>query len=174
MRSFLVDPELVPAIVASARRGGHVQMMNRSGPVRYGCMTKGTLVVAEVRIDKYYGDNWPGQGRVRGRILPQSRTAPIWDDISERTAESLMELCDGTLDWEQYTVRTRLHGDWTIHVYDSPHEGLVAAAQVESDRALRSRIPDWCNKDITGDSRYFPAQLSLSSNTPPTAGSQTT
>ena len=72
---------------------------------------------------------------------------------SLQDGESLLTLCDGPIDKNRYTVLRR-EATWEIDEFLGANAGLVIA-EIE----LKDERPSWLSTEVTGDPRYFSANL---------------
>ncbi len=81
--------------------------------------------------------------------------------ISEEDAFSLLELSETELiEKTRYSVRTASH-IFEVDEFHGNNEGLVLAEVELADEDEKVTIPSWIGEEVTGDIRYYNAQLSL-------------
>ncbi len=84
-----------------------------------------------------------------------------WEkEISVNEAKELLNLCEsGIIDKIRYEVKLKNH-IFEIDEFFGDNEGLVVAEVELKDENETFEKPTWLGKEVTGDSRYYNAQLS--------------
>lgn len=84
-----------------------------------------------------------------------------WEkEISANEAKELLNLCEsGIIDKIRYEVKLKNH-IFEIDEFFGDNEGLVVAEVELKDENETFEKPTWLGKEVTGDSRYYNAQLS--------------
>ncbi len=82
-------------------------------------------------------------------------------EIPLADAEQLMALCEtGLIDKTRWLVKSGSH-TFEVDEFHGDNEGLVVAEVELSDAAEEPKMPDFIGKEVTGDRRYYNAQLCL-------------
>jgi CYTH domain-containing protein len=80
-------------------------------------------------------------------------------EIPRQDADTLLEICEKPLiEKNRYKIK---HGGfvWEVDEFFGVNQGLIVAEiELESEDQFFSK-PDWVGKEVTGDSRYFNANL---------------
>lgn len=119
----------------------------------YICCARGRTVRVRIRGDK-------GYLTIKGAADPQGISRYEWEkEIPLAEAEELMKLCEpGLIDKTRYLVRCGSHV-FEVDEFYGDNEGLVLA-EVEL-KAVDEPFekPDFIGQEVTGDVRYYNAQL---------------
>ncbi len=99
---------------------------------------------------------------IKGKSSESGLSRYEWEkEISTDEARELLMLCEpGIIDKIRYEV---IYENQTFEVdeFFGENEGLVLAElELQSEESTFSK-PDWLGKEVTGDIRYYNAQLSL-------------
>ena len=140
-RKFLVDPE-------------------KLGPLGQGCriiqgfIPTSTHTAVRVRLadDAAY---LTLKGETRGAMRTEFEYAiPVKD-----AQEILAELCDERqIEKTRYLLQTS-GASWEIDIFEGANAGLVVAEIELGDEAEQVELPPWVLKEVTGDARYYNANL---------------
>lgn len=98
---------------------------------------------------------------VKGPSSKNGLTRFEWEkEISVNEAKELLNLCEsGIIDKIRYEVKLKNH-IFEIDEFFGDNEGLVVAEVELKDENETFEKPTWLGKEVTGDSRYYNAQLS--------------
>ena len=85
-----------------------------------------------------------------------------WEhDITEHEAGQLLQLCRGTIITKtRYQIPYGKHV-FEVDVFEGPNTGLIVAEVELQDPDEPFEKPTWLGKEVTGDPRYYNAQLSI-------------
>lgn len=74
--------------------------------------------------------------------------------------EMLEKFCGSVVEKKRYKF---MHADklWEVDVFEGDNQGLVIAEIELNSEDEKFEIPEWAGKEVTGDSRYYNAYLSL-------------
>ena len=85
-----------------------------------------------------------------------------WEkEIPVEDVKELLLICEpGVIDKTRYLVKA---GEFTfeVDVFHGDNEGLIVAALELPDENAPFERPDWLGEEVTGDSRYYNAALSV-------------
>lgn len=83
-----------------------------------------------------------------------------WEmEIPYTEAEELLEICEpGIIDKTRYLVNAGRH-TFEVDVFSGENQGLVVAEVELGSEDETFERPDWLGKEVTGDVRYFNANL---------------
>jgi CYTH domain-containing protein len=80
--------------------------------------------------------------------------------IAPSDAEELMKLClPGMIDKVRHWIQVGSH-TWEVDVFQGEHKGLVMAEIELSSEDESFEMPEWAEEEVTGDPRYYNANLS--------------
>lgn len=98
---------------------------------------------------------------VKGPSSKNGLTRFEWEkEISANEAKELLNLCEsGIIDKIRYEVKLKNH-IFEIDEFFGDNEGLVVAEVELKDENETFEKPTWLGKEVTGDPRYYNAQLS--------------
>ena len=84
-----------------------------------------------------------------------------WEkQITVKEAKALLELCEsGIIDKTRYEVKAGNH-IFEVDEFHGDNEGLVVAEVELSQEEEAIESPEWLGKEVTGDEKYYNAQLS--------------
>ncbi|WP_299333164.1 CYTH domain-containing protein [uncultured Psychroserpens sp.] len=84
-----------------------------------------------------------------------------WEqEISKTDAEALLQLCEkGVINKIRYEVSVGSHLFEVDEFYDDNHGLIIAEVELEHEEDIFEK-PDWLGQEVTGDIRYYNAQLS--------------
>ena len=141
-RKFLVDGEYKSKAYASSRI---VQ--------GYICSARGRTVRIRIRDDK-------GYLTIKGPADASGISRYEWEkEIPLDEARDLMKICEpGAIDKTRYLVRSGRHV-FEVDEFYGENEGLVIAEVELSSPDEPFEKPDFIGQDVTGDARYYNAQL---------------
>lgn len=141
-RKFLVDGEYKSKAYASSRI---VQ--------RYICSARGRTVRIRIRDDK-------GYLTIKGPADASGISRYEWEkEIPLDEARDLMKICEpGAIDKTRYLVRSGRHV-FEVDEFYGENEGLVIAEVELSSPDEPFEKPDFIGQEVTGDARYYNAQL---------------
>lgn len=98
---------------------------------------------------------------IKGRSSESGMSRFEWEkEISVEDAEALIPLCEpGVIEKTRYEVDLGGH-TFEVDEFYGDNEGLLLAeVELESEEEEFER-PDWLGEEVTGDTRYYNAQLS--------------
>lgn len=141
-RKFLVDGEYKSKAYASSRI---VQ--------GYICSARGRTVRIRIRDDK-------GYLTIKGPADASGISRYEWEkEIPLDEARDLMKICEpGAIDKTRYLVRSGQHV-FEVDEFYGENEGLVIAEVELSSPDEPFEKPDFIGQEVTGDARYYNAQL---------------
>lgn len=141
-RKFLVDGEYKSKAYASSRI---VQ--------GYICSARGRTVRIRIRDDK-------GYLTIKGPADASGISRYEWEkEIPLDEARDLMKICEpGVIDKTRYLVRSGRHV-FEVDEFYGENEGLVIAEVELSSPDEPFEKPDFIGQEVTGDTRYYNAQL---------------
>lgn len=141
-RKFLVDGEYKSKAYASSRI---VQ--------GYICSARGRTVRIRIRDDK-------GYLTIKGPADASGISRYEWEkEIPLDEARDLMKICEpGVIDKTRYLVRSGRHV-FEVDEFYGENEGLVIAEVELSSSDEPFEKPDFIGQEVTGDARYYNAQL---------------
>ena len=141
-RKFLVDGEYKSKAYASSRI---VQV--------YICSARGRTVRIRIRDDK-------GYLTIKGPADASGISRYEWEkEIPLDEARDLMKICEpGAIDKTRYLVRSGRHV-FEVDEFYGENEGLVIAEVELSSPDEPFEKPDFIGQEVTGDARYYNAQL---------------
>ena len=105
-----------------------------------------------------------GKITVKGMSDPEGVSRFEWEhEIPENEAEQLLNLCKGAI-----IAKTRYQVPYEGHlfevdVFEGANEGLVIAELELTTPDEPYERPAWLGKEVTGDPKYYNAQLSMHS-----------
>lgn len=97
---------------------------------------------------------------IKGLLVGASR-AEYEYQISKEDAEDLLNrFCDAVVTKVRHKV---LHKDklWEVDEFSGDNEGLIIAELELSDENEKFELPDWIDKEVTGDKKYYNWSLSI-------------
>lgn len=124
-------------------------------------ITQGYLNSDKERAVRIRLRNVKGFLTVKGASSEDGLSRFEWEtEISKRDAESLLKLCEkGVIDKMRYEVKIGKHL-FEVDEFFGDNEGLVVA-EVELNHVSEGfKKPEWLGEEVTGDDRYYNAQLS--------------
>ena len=85
-----------------------------------------------------------------------------WEhDITEQEAGQLLQLCTGIIITKtRYRIPYGTHV-FEVDVFEGPNAGLIVAEVELQDPDEPFEKPSWLGKEVTGDPKYYNAQLSI-------------
>lgn len=98
---------------------------------------------------------------IKGKSNSSGTTRFEWEtEISLTDAIPLLALCEsGVIHKKRYTIPVGKH-TYEVDVFEGENEGLILA-EIELKTENESyEKPDWLDKEVTGDDRYYNAYLS--------------
>jgi len=96
---------------------------------------------------------------IKGKSIGISRTELEYE-IPLEDAELLMKMVlNETVQKTRYKEFVKGH-DWEIDVFDGQNKGLVMAEIELESESQNFDIPEWVEKEVSGDKRYFNLWLS--------------
>jgi adenylate cyclase len=114
-----------------------------------------SFVTARIRI---IGDH--ARITVKGPTEGAGRSEFEYPIPLDDATEMLATLCTGHLvEKTRYIVSVGMHR-WEVDLFHGLNEGLVVAEIELSDPAEAFTMPAWAGQEVTGEARYYNAQLS--------------
>ena len=97
---------------------------------------------------------------IKGKSTPDGLTRDEWEyPIPRHEAQEMMNLCSTPpLRKERYIVPNSGH-IWEVDVFHDRHEGLIIAEVELTDEQEEIELPQWIGREVTGDIRYYNANL---------------
>lgn len=74
-------------------------------------------------------------------------------------ARELFEASDLRIIKDRYSVALSVDSFWEVDVFLGDNEGLIVAEIELPEENAPIQIPDWCRMEVTGDDRFYNAQL---------------
>jgi CYTH domain-containing protein len=111
-----------------------------------------------IRIRLIEGDK--GYITIKGKARGFSR--PEYEyPIPEKDAEELLNnFCDAIVSKKRYKIK--IDGQlWEIDEFLEDNEGLIVAELELKDEADQFNLPEWIDREITGNPRYYNSELSV-------------
>lgn len=141
-RKFLVDGEYK----SKAYTSSHIVQ-------GYICSARGRTVRVRIRDDK-------GYLTIKGPADASGISRYEWEkEIPLDEARDLMKICEpGAIDKTRYLVRSGRHV-FEVDEFYGENEGLVIAEVELSSPDEPFEKPDFIGQEVTGDARYYNAQL---------------
>lgn len=110
---------------------------------------------ATVRV-RIYGDS--GFITVKGRNDGAVRSE--WEYIIPvDDAAAMLELCRCDISKTRYRIPAGGGLVWEVDVYHGRHEGLVTAEIEMPSADTVIEVPEWIDKEVTGDAKYYNSSL---------------
>ncbi|MDR0988501.1 MAG: CYTH domain-containing protein [Prevotellaceae bacterium] len=121
----------------------------------YICRTSGKTVRIRIR-------NGKGYLTIKGASDAAGISRYEWEhELSITEAQELMQLCDpGVIDKTRYLVRYGTH-TFEVDEFDGANAGLVIAEVELQSENEPFEIPNFIGREVTGDRRYYNAQLTI-------------
>lgn len=124
-------------------------------PIAQGYLSSHPERTVRIRIK-----NAKGYVTVKGASSANGLSRFEWEkEIPVAEAQTLLSLCEpGAIEKIRYEIP---HGPHTIEVdeFSGANEGLILAEIELSEEDEAFEKPSWLGKEVTGDSRYYNAQL---------------
>lgn len=111
-----------------------------------------------IRIRLIEGDK--GFITIKGRTTGFSR--PEYEyPIPQKDAEELLDrFCDAIVSKKRSTIE--VEGKlWEVDEFTEDNEGLIVAELELDDESETFSLPEWVDKEVTDDARYYNSQLSV-------------
>lgn len=98
---------------------------------------------------------------IKGRSSEDGLSRFEWETpLTVAEAKALLDLCEpGIIEKTRYEVPMGYHV-FEVDVFHGDNEGLVLAELELPSKEAKFERPDWLGKEVTGDIRYYNAQLS--------------
>jgi adenylate cyclase len=145
-RKFLVKPEYLAEVLASARK---------VDTIAQGYLNDDPIRTVRVRLK-----NAQGELTIKGIGSASGMSRFEWEKfIDAADAKMLLDLClAGKIEKLRHHVRVGRH-TFEIDVFSNANAGLaVAEIELSSEGEMFER-PEWLGKEVTGDKRYYNAYL---------------
>jgi len=92
---------------------------------------------------------------------PKQARAEFEYEVPAEEAEAMLELRAGAvLEKTRFLVPTDGDREWEIDVFGGSLEGLVLAEIELGKKDEEITVPGWCGREVTGDARFYNAELS--------------
>jgi adenylate cyclase len=122
--------------------------------IRQGYITSSPKRSVRVRI---YGDK--SFVTIKGATLGSSRDEYEYEIPSQDAREILDHLCESEIDKVRYRIPFSGH-TWEVDQFSGDNEGLIVAeVELKSEKEAVD-LPDWIDREVTGDPRYYNSNLS--------------
>jgi adenylate cyclase len=111
-----------------------------------------------IRIRLIEGDK--GYITIKGKAKGFSR--PEYEyPIPEKDAEELLaNFCDAIVSKKRYKIK--IDGQlWEVDEFLEDNEGLIVAELELKDETEQFNLPEWIDREITGNPRYYNSELSV-------------
>ncbi|MDT0687901.1 CYTH domain-containing protein [Autumnicola psychrophila] len=97
---------------------------------------------------------------VKGRSSESGLSRFEWEkEISTEDAEELLKLCEpGVIDKIRYLIKMG-HHTFEVDEFFGSNKGLIVAEVELSSEEEEFEKPMWLGKEVTGDNKYYNAQL---------------
>lgn len=124
-------------------------------------ITQGYLSIDPERTVRVRIKGTKGFITIKGLSTDSGLTRYEWEkEITIVEAEELLELAlPDVIDKTRYEVFNDNHV-WEIDVFDGSNKGLVIAEIELQAEDETFTLPDWIDKEVTGDKRYYNSYLS--------------
>jgi adenylate cyclase len=98
---------------------------------------------------------------IKGKSSDDGLTRYEWEkEIAVQEAQELLQLCEkGIIDKTRYVVPVGEH-DFEVDEFHGDNEGLILAEVELKSLSDDVKFPDWLGQEVTGDVRYYNAELS--------------
>ncbi|GAK98941.1 hypothetical protein JCM19314_2972 [Nonlabens ulvanivorans] len=98
---------------------------------------------------------------IKGQSTDSGLTRCEWEkEITIVEAEELLELAlPGVIDKTRYEVAIENH-TWEIDIFHGANKGLIIAEIELQTEEETFTLPQWIDKEVTGDTRYYNSYLS--------------
>ena len=122
---------------------------------------QGFLSIEPERTVRVRLQNGLGKITIKGISDEEGVSRSEWEyDIPGEEAQQLLELCKGSLIAKtRYEVPSGEH-IFEVDVFEGKNEGLVIAEVELEDPDESFEKPHWLGQEVTGDPKYYNAQLS--------------
>lgn len=119
----------------------------------YLCLDQGKSVRVRIRGEK-------GYLTIKGAASENGLSRYEFErEIPLEDAERMFRLCEpGSIDKERYLVPVGNH-TWEVDLFHGSNEGLILAEIELKSETEPFELPDWVGEEVTGDTRYYNAQL---------------
>lgn len=98
---------------------------------------------------------------IKGKSNESGLSRMEWEkEIDVNEAESLLQICEsGVIDKIRYDIELGNH-TFEVDVFEGENKGLIIAeVELQSENESFEK-PDWLGEEVTGDERYYNANLS--------------
>lgn len=125
--------------------------------IKQGFLSTDPERTVRVRLQDGYG-----KITVKGKSDPEGVSRFEWEhQITADEAAKLLELCAGSIIAKtRYCVPSGAHV-FEVDVFEGANEGLIVAEVELEDPDELFEKPAWLGQEVTGDPKYYNAQLSI-------------
>lgn len=119
---------------------------------------------AQVRVRIVDGD----EAKLTIKSADPERTRTEFEyDVPVEEARAMLDLATGAvIEKTRFVVPESGGREWEIDVFDHPLEGLVLAEIELDEEGEDIALPDWCGREVTGDARFYNAELAEAGSPP--------
>jgi adenylate cyclase len=112
-----------------------------------------------VRIRTVEGDQ--GYITIKGKVTGFFRPEYEYPIPGKEAEELLEKFCEVVITKKRHKIKVddKL---WEVDVFSGDNEGLIVAELELKDESERFRLPEWIDKEVTDDKRYYNSQLLVS------------
>lgn len=140
-RKFLVDPARLGEL-----EGGE--------PIRQGYIAALEHAVVRARLAGNRG--WL---TLKGRTRGAARSEFEYSIPPEEARQIIDELCSRPIIAKTRFRREYCGHTWEIDVFEEENAGLIVAEVELANESEEPALPDWVGREVTGDARYYNANL---------------
>ncbi|WP_445360305.1 CYTH domain-containing protein [Microbulbifer sp. EKSA005] len=140
-RKFLVDKKAIASFTGGKR-------------IKQAYISTESKAVVRVRV---IGDH--AYLTLKGESKGITRTEFEYPIPFEDADEMIAELCDGPIiDKTRFIVEHEKH-TWEIDIFHGDNDGLIIAEVEMQSESESVELPEWIDKEVTGDPRYYNSNL---------------
>ena len=111
-----------------------------------------------IRVRLVEGDK--GYITIKGESKGTSRAEYEYAIPAKDAQELLDDFCDAIVSKKRYTIKV-YDKLWEVDEFLDDNEGLLIAEIELEDEAEKFTLPEWADREVTGDKRYYNSELSV-------------
>lgn len=111
-----------------------------------------------IRVRIVEGDK--GYLTIKGKTNRFSRPEYEYPLPAQDAEELLQRFCSAVIEKKRYKITVN-NKQWEVDEFLEDNEGLLVAELELSDENEAFQLPDWIEKEVTNDTRYYNSQLSV-------------
>ena len=111
-----------------------------------------------IRIRLIEGDK--GYITIKGKAKGFSRPEYEYPIPGKDAEELLTNFCDAVVSKKRYKIKIDNHL-WEVDKFLGDNEGLIVAELELKDETEQFNLPEWIDREITGNPRYYNSELSV-------------